>query len=359
MRRTFGLLLALALVACFGLAQARAGGLDPLLKPQVLKILAGLGLISASTGTNATALGPSSSTDNAIVRFDGTTGKLVQNSAVTIADTTGQITWGTGGGAATHVSGPTDQPLLVAGGAARDLQLQSGSGGSTFVDLISGNTQLRVDGSNGRTIVRSTSQVVWGSSTVTSPDTGLARSAAGIVKVTDGSTGDGRLSVHAGSVGSPSIHFDDDPNTGFYNPFGDGFAVSCGGSLVAQFSTGGWSANGLTFGGAKRDVAARTGDVTLSATSGSQLQTNEGASGAINLTLPTAATGLTYEAVVQANQYLRFTAATGDTIRDGATASATAGYIRSTTVGSTIRLVAINATEWIVMSKTGTWTIDS
>ena len=39
-------------------------------------------------------VGPASSTDNAVVRFDGTTGKLVQNSAVTIADTTGDITGG-------------------------------------------------------------------------------------------------------------------------------------------------------------------------------------------------------------------------------------------------------------------------
>lgn len=38
--------------------------------------------------------GPASSTDNAVVRFDGVTGKLVQNSAVTIADTTGDITGG-------------------------------------------------------------------------------------------------------------------------------------------------------------------------------------------------------------------------------------------------------------------------
>lgn len=39
-------------------------------------------------------VGPASATDNAVVRFDGTTGKLVQNSAVTIADTTGDITGG-------------------------------------------------------------------------------------------------------------------------------------------------------------------------------------------------------------------------------------------------------------------------
>lgn len=37
-------------------------------------------------------VGPSTSTDNAVARFDGTTGKVVQNSAVTIADTSGDIT---------------------------------------------------------------------------------------------------------------------------------------------------------------------------------------------------------------------------------------------------------------------------
>lgn len=38
--------------------------------------------------------GAASSTDNAIVRFDGSTGKVIQNSAATIADTTGDITAG-------------------------------------------------------------------------------------------------------------------------------------------------------------------------------------------------------------------------------------------------------------------------
>lgn len=40
-----------------------------------------------------TVVGPSSATDNAIARYDGTTGKLIQNSAVTIADTTGSMTF--------------------------------------------------------------------------------------------------------------------------------------------------------------------------------------------------------------------------------------------------------------------------
>lgn len=36
-------------------------------------------------------VGPSSATDNAVARFDSTTGKLVQNSVVTVADTTGNM----------------------------------------------------------------------------------------------------------------------------------------------------------------------------------------------------------------------------------------------------------------------------
>ena len=36
-------------------------------------------------------VGPASSTDNAIARFDSTTGKIIQNSVVTIADTTGNV----------------------------------------------------------------------------------------------------------------------------------------------------------------------------------------------------------------------------------------------------------------------------
>lgn len=50
------------------------------------------GTDGAGTGD---VVGPASATDNAIVRFDLTTGKLIQNSTVTIADTTGDIA-GTG-----------------------------------------------------------------------------------------------------------------------------------------------------------------------------------------------------------------------------------------------------------------------
>lgn len=48
--------------------------------------------IAATGGGSGDVVGPASATDNAVVRFDLTTGKLIQNSVVTIADTTGNIT---------------------------------------------------------------------------------------------------------------------------------------------------------------------------------------------------------------------------------------------------------------------------
>jgi hypothetical protein len=59
---------------------------------QVLTVSGG-GLPSwaAGGGGSGDVVGPASATDNAIARFDTTTGKLIQNSAVTIADTTGAI----------------------------------------------------------------------------------------------------------------------------------------------------------------------------------------------------------------------------------------------------------------------------
>lgn len=46
---------------------------------------------AAGGGGTGDVVGPASATDNAIARFDLTTGKLIQDSAVTIADTTGNI----------------------------------------------------------------------------------------------------------------------------------------------------------------------------------------------------------------------------------------------------------------------------
>jgi hypothetical protein len=46
----------------------------------------GLGVLSWSSAASGDVYGPASATDNAVARYDGTTGKIIQNSAVTIAD---------------------------------------------------------------------------------------------------------------------------------------------------------------------------------------------------------------------------------------------------------------------------------
>lgn len=110
-------------------------------------------------------------------------------------------------------------------------------------------------------------------------------------------------------------------------------------------------------------VEANTADSAspnlLAATESRKVLTNEGATAENYHTLPAAAAGLDFEFICQDADGIRITAAAGDTIRDVSTVSATAGYIRSSTVGSVVRLKAVNATEWFVVYKQGTWTIDA
>jgi len=87
-----------------------------------------------------------------------------------------------------------------------------------------------------------------------------------------------------------------------------------------------------------------------------RIYTNEGVTAANYHTLPLAAVGMQYTFVVQDADGLRVVANTGDTIRISANVTAAAGYVESTTIGSTVTLTAINATEWIATSKGGVWT---
>ena len=47
---------------------------------------------------------------------------------------------------------------------------------------------------------------------------------------------------------------------------------------------------------------------------------------------------------------------TDDTIRVIDKVTAAAGYIESTTIGSTVTLVSVNAVEWYAIAIKGTWT---
>lgn len=87
------------------------------------------------------------------------------------------------------------------------------------------------------------------------------------------------------------------------------------------------------------------------------LFTNEGATARQDFTLPTAVADLEYAFYCHDTDGIRVIAAAGDTIRIAGSVSLAAGRIDSTTIGSTVTLVAINATEWIALSSLGTWTV--
>jgi hypothetical protein len=99
-------------------------------------------------------VGPASATDNAIARFDGTTGKLIQNSAVTIADT----------GATSIAAGSADDALIVTSTGLRQLSVRrnsvtrldvtvNNSGTATYAATAGGNSSHHIF--TGRTEINS------------------------------------------------------------------------------------------------------------------------------------------------------------------------------------------------------------
>lgn len=90
-------------------------------------------LPSLSGVLNGDFVGPASSTDNAAVRYDSTTGKLGQNSALIIADTTGSLSRSGNGGIPLQGTNTTDS---AASGYVGEYMSATG----TAVALTSGTT---------------------------------------------------------------------------------------------------------------------------------------------------------------------------------------------------------------------------
>lgn len=84
--------------------------------------------------------------------------------------------------------------------------------------------------------------------------------------------------------------------------------------------------------------------------------TNEGATEQVYLDLPAAKQYLVFDFIVSDSDGVRITAGSGDTIRLYSDVTPAAGYIESTDIGSTLRIKAINDTEWVVVSSSGQWT---
>lgn len=106
-------------------------------------------------------------------------------------------------------------------------------------------------------------------------------------------------------------------------------------------------------------VAAKTASTNVADAESGKLFNNTGAGAEVPFTLPTAVAGLTYTFVVSDADGIKVTAAAGDTIRLGTTVSKAAGYVSAAAIGSTLKITAINATEWIAEYWVGEWTVET
>lgn len=300
-------------------------------------------------GGSGDVVGPASSTDNALARFDGTTGELLQDGVVTVSDA----------GA-------------VAGVTQLDVDFLRLDGRAIKSTDTNGDIVIDPDGSG---------RVAFGGQTSTDPALVLLSSFAGSpalrVVAADFSAGGGIIGaiVAVPSDTAPAMWM----NNGNIEFGSGGQLMARDGTnlLTATQDTGmGRAAGGVwldTNGGA--GLGARlTGRVVEASTAGSgapnlltvtesgKLISNEGAGAEAYNTLPLAPGGAVapiFRFYCQNANGIRITANTGDTIRLAGTASATAGFIRSTAVGSFLVLEAINATEWVATSHVGTWSIDA
>jgi hypothetical protein len=129
---------------------------------QYLKVNSGGSALEFATLTAGDVNGPASSTDNAIARFDSTTGKLLQNSSATITDIGqasfvgyAQVTANTGAG----TSGYLELQSNDAGSGTKTLRIQPSNAATTSTqtytfptDYGSGGYFLQTDG---------TGQLTW------------------------------------------------------------------------------------------------------------------------------------------------------------------------------------------------------
>ena len=175
--------------------------------------------------TGGDVVGPASATDNAVVRFDGTTGKLVQNSVVTIADTTGDVA---GVGALTASGNVT-----LSGGTANGVLYLDGSKVATSGSAVTYNGttfSTSADASiNGLTVGRGAGAVstntAVGASALAANTTGARNSGIGAFTLSTHTTATDNTGVGYGALNATTGSFNtavggnafDNNSTGTYN----------------------------------------------------------------------------------------------------------------------------------------------
>lgn len=368
--------------------------------------------------TSATGDGLYYGGSNTLIFANAAAASMAISGTVTQRGSGGQFTWSSstnpvGAGADTGLARAAAGVVKVTNGGAGDGTLRTGDGTSTIPAYsFTANTALGFYnvGSNFLGFTNASgAQMLFGSQTIrqaaagqyswssnSNPvsaveDTGLTRVAAAIVKITNGSTGDGSIRVAAGTVGDPSYSFDDDPDTGFWSN-GTGNLVASA-SNVAQFQVNGsalrlkstllvnWSSGDPSTTGAdtglsrqaaaevlvndggagpgklayRMPVSAQTGTYTPNAITTGYLYTNNGDADGSAATLPdNPVSGVCFEFVATADQDIDIVPNTGETLRLGTSTCSNVGLDAQGDWVKVCAAVGGAGSQWMMAALQGT-----
>lgn len=321
--------------------------------------MTGTTLSASGGGGSGDFVGPASATDNAAVRFDTTTGKLGQNSALIIGDVSGSslpVSTTPGNAIAISATAPT-QTTGAQAGVTASLAASAAVAGSSTVGAAAGG-EVTVEGG---AAARLTSGNADGGSVRLKPGAGVGTGVAGQVLLDDD-----------GTEARPALAFDIGGNKGYGLWYAAGvLGVSVNGVRKVGFLNGGvalYNGGGIAgdpsnpgfFFGLRRNRYDLSSSTTLTSGSynGSTI-TNSTASAAITSTLASAAQGWNHT-FIDDNATYRWTIKpnTADTIiwPDGTVVSAT-GSIVSTARYDAFDVEALDATVWLARNVRGTFTV--
>jgi hypothetical protein len=189
------------------------------------------GAIGSGGGGGGDVTGPASSTDNAIARFDSTTGKIIQNSGITIDDSNVFL-------GATQINVDNlrlDGNTVSSTNSNGNIVLAPNGSGDVQVDADT----LRVGDSGVDATIQSNgnADLILKTGNATTGSVTLADGANG--NLTVALNGTGQIIVNAGAVGTPTIAPTGDTNTGIFFPAADTIAFAEGGAEAMRIDSSG------------------------------------------------------------------------------------------------------------------------